>query len=274
MNGELAQVVTLATHGTAWLRKPQPPPPHLDETHETFQFVASLEFRMESARKLLLRRRPVTDVATWLDRLHRRGMTRLRLAPPRPRQHQVGSHSVGDHTLAAFSGGGGRWLLVATGGKSSEFWWPDWKVGDRDAADSRIWNVTYTGKAQVGVSFPDDPSLEQARDRLWSCLYEIHAFALETDVSPWPDLFSRAIASIEAGPPERTAHSDMVPDGYPEDARRLLVSAAQSWVFGGMGSWNDLAFDTRELEDRYDRLSRELYAAILSAITAAVNTEL
>ena len=50
--------------------------------------------------------------------------------------------------------------------------------------------------------------------------------------------------------------------------------ATRAWVFGGMGSWNDLVFAARTEEDEYNRLSAKLYLAVLGAFVAAVNADL
>jgi hypothetical protein len=63
------------------------------------------------------------------------------------------------------------------------------------------------------------------------------------------------------------------PRGFSESARRLLATAARSWVFGGMGTWNDLTFDGSE-EEAYEEVSAELYDAVLGAFVAAANSEL
>jgi hypothetical protein len=41
------------------------------------------------------------------------------------------------------------------------------------------------------------------------------------------------------------------------------------WVFGGMGSWNDLNFDPESENDRYNMLTSELYSAMTDAIQKA-----
>jgi hypothetical protein len=52
-------------------------------------------------------------------------------------------------------------------------------------------------------------------------------------------------------------------------ARRLLAIATNSWVFGGIGSWNDLGF----VEDqRYQSVSEPLYGAMMNAFLASVNS--
>ena len=50
----------------------------------------------------------------------------------------------------------------------------------------------------------------------------------------------------------------MTPPMAPLPAAQLLGAAQSAWVFGGMGSWNDLGFEGED-QALYDRLSEELY---------------
>ncbi len=66
---------------------------------------------------------------------------------------------------------------------------------------------------------------------------------------------------------------DILPEeGYSLGARRLLASAMQSWVFGGMGSFNDLGYQDGETNDEYERIADSLYDSVSTAILAAVNS--
>jgi hypothetical protein len=47
----------------------------------------------------------------------------------------------------------------------------------------------------------------------------------------------------------------------------MLDAAQSAWVFGGMGSWNDLGFAGAEQKE-YERVSKHLYAALTDAICA------
>jgi hypothetical protein len=275
MNGELAQVIALATHGTAWLRNPEGRPPALDTTSSTFKFVRSVAFAIEEQRGVLRRRQRTTlsNVGEWFDRLHSEGITRLWLLIPAPAAHDVDGRTADDHMLVAFAGAG-TWLLVATGGRRPEVWGPSWQVGTPGAADNRIWDVHYKGLVPDGDVTVPRPSMNDAGERLRSALREIHAFSEAQELSTWSNWFGHALEALDADTPEPPYHPDMLPAGYPRDARRLLAGAAQAWVFGGMGSWNDLGFETQEDNDRYHELSRELYAVVLTAFVAGVNIEL
>ena len=65
---------------------------------------------------------------------------------------------------------------------------------------------------------------------------------------------------------------EFIPHGlYSKEARQLIETAFSSWVFGGMGSWNDQAFSGDD-QDEYQMLSSDLYDAICRAIVSGVNS--
>ena len=101
----------------------------------------------------------------------------------------------------------------------------------------------------------------------------IVAFARAQDETHWAEYFERALLSPEAGDPIDAGWTRSHASTRPI-AHRLLAMASSAWAFGGMGSWNDLGFATTEANDEYEAVSRDLYAAIMDAVVAAVNAPL
>ena len=64
----------------------------------------------------------------------------------------------------------------------------------------------------------------------------------------------------------------IVSANYSIAARQLLLASSSAWVFGGMGSWNDLSFEKEEDNQHYETLSTALYNAINRGILAATNS--
>src|SRR5437879_4938076 len=141
--------MALATHGTAWLGDPRGPAPRLERSNSTFQYVRSVSFVSSGSM--------VGDVAAWLEALQRDGVTRLWLVITPPGARRVSGFAVEPHVLMAFAGAG-TWFMLATGRRSSE-WRAGWEVGEREAPDQRIWDVTYKGSARRRAVVPDQPSL-------------------------------------------------------------------------------------------------------------------
>lgn len=272
MHGELAEVVALAAHGSVWLSGVLPgSPPPLDTTNSTFQYVRRVRF--EFCSSTLQGAATAPDVGAWLQGARERGIDRLWLFVPDPGVVVAAGEEVPDRMLIAFAGAG-QWSLIATSaGNPRELWRGSWTVGDDEAPDRRIWDVQYRGEPLNGTIDPLRPDISTCQRGLTAALQEIEAFARIQDLGSWADWFAAAREINQAEDPPY--HPDMLPDvGYPKSAKQLLAMATRGWVFGGMGSWNDLVFSTQEDEDEYERLSAALYSAVLAAFVAAVNVEL
>ena len=57
----------------------------------------------------------------------------------------------------------------------------------------------------------------------------------------------------------------------PLEAKQLLGAVLAAWVFGGMGSWNDLGLFDGNDQQEYTELSDELFVLLNQAISVAVN---
>lgn len=86
----------------------------------------------------------------------------------------------------------------------------------------------------------------------------------------WQAVFDGALQALDSAEPPP---SDSLPDtGFGLEARQLMASATRAYVFGGMGSWNDLGWEDAARNAEYNRVSGALYAAVKSAIGAASNS--
>jgi hypothetical protein len=64
-------------------------------------------------------------------------------------------------------------------------------------------------------------------------------------------------------------YADSVPP-HGLDHARVAAAAFKSFVFGGMGSWNDLSFQG-DAARNYEQLTKDLYAAVMFALDATAN---
>jgi hypothetical protein len=117
-------------------------------------------------------------------------------------------------------------------------------------------------------------SLQKSKEELDGVLSEIEKFAIERDLKSWAEQFSNARKTLLSAVPETYSfNKNLIPkDNYSLTARQLVNAAGVGWVFGGMGSWNDLGFKTKEEEEVYENLSERLYDKINQAIIASVNS--
>ncbi len=280
MNGELAQLVYLAGHGSSWLASDEPGAPPADFGQESwaFQFVGSLRFRLLAAagHGRALDAAAASEVSTayeastvseWLLQLRERGAARLWLTVPEVRAVTVGETETGEHHVAWFANAG-RWSLLAAGRQRPEVWRADWTVGDRSAADRRIWSVSYEG-ARVDRAMPQCPDIQSAATQLSWALVETRDFAARQGLAQWSELFEQILSADGEG----ADRAQLLPPRYSAAARHLLAEADHAWVFGGMESWNDLKFTDSTTEHEFRQVSRDLYIAVLNAVLASTNCD-
>ena len=263
MHSELAQLIALAAHGSAWLAgRTGDLPPDLERTNSTFKVVRQVRFELEGS--LLHKAVIATDVASWLADARHRGVTRLWLAIP----DEAG---VGDRRLIGFVGTA-TWFLVATEkDRPAAVWRPTWTLAEGDAPDRPTWDVEYRGRRNSKVEVPR-LSPAASMERLTGAITQAQAFAASEGLDDWAAVFGAALRLGEAADPVPPFHPDMFPPAaYGRSARHLIAMADRAFVFGAMGSWNDLALESPSATDAYERVSAELYAAVLEAVVAAVN---
>lgn len=178
-----------------------------------------------------------------------------------------------DRKSAGFIGGGGRWLLNLVSDGRRDVWEPRWLVGDRKAAERRIWRVSYALLAQnaampATLAVPDAliPVLNQT-------LSQLVTFCDDNRLENFGACFRKAQDCLTADDPLALVyHKDLAPEGLLDlSARRLLAACQAAWVFGGMGSWNDLGIDGID-GSRYAALSNDLFTQINNGICSSVNS--
>lgn len=261
MDGQLAQLAALVAHGNEWLAGDRRHPSTV-AAGSTFQYVNQVTFSLTSGRFL---RRTVTadDPGAWLQGCADRGVTSLWLDP---RPNEPGPLPA--HIAAAFANSS-RCSILATG-STHERWVAGWTVGPAGAPDNRIWDVFYVGSADESRLGPV-PDIDTAHDRLLAAVSATRDLADRLGWRDWAHWFDEVVAAGAATRPTARFHDDALPMSAVLPRRQLFVIASGSYVFGGMGSWNDLAVPDPESEDQYQRTSAELYTAVLQAVAAAVN---
>jgi hypothetical protein len=265
VNGELAQLVALAAHGNAWLAGPgDRPAPDLERTNSTFQHVSRVWFRFAPT---LAAGGEVGTVADWLAGERRLGTLRLRLQTPVPRTgsgQRLGR--LPDRIASSFSGGV-DWGLIAEGQRTRRAWWPDWTFQPAPDIQRGSWHVSYDEGRVPRSGLKPARDVASAMSTMLAAIERAAAFAATQDWDDWRDwLTSAATATVPR------FHPDLLPvDAHSADARRLVAIAASAWVFGGMGSWNDIAPTGRRARRTYDAVSDDLYRAITAALVTAVD---
>jgi len=268
MQTAIAQTTAISIYGNYFLQRGRV----LDfyPASTVFVYCTKVVFvRLEAGSSKVRETLCAKDPAAWFHALAAYGVKGLRM-----HYRTLNNPKITDRMSVAFVGGGGRWLIETVRPGASDYWEARWKINRRSAKDNRIWEVAYACIA------PDQPlasiereDLPRRSEELEQALRDIAEFAHCQKLERFAQCFERGIECLQADRPLRdVCHLDFVPSGFlPLEARRLLGAAQAAWVFGGMGSWNDLGFKG-PTHERYESLSDTLYQLLNSAIVAAANT--
>ncbi len=269
MNAPIAQFVALTCHANAFLRGLRVP--EFFPSNSTCQSCDWIRFFNIS--KTLLGKVRQAEVASspneWFKCLKAEGVPEIRLcwAP----QNDLG---IPNRISAGFVGGGGTWCMKVTDQSGqTTVWLSKWEVWNQDAPERRIWQVSY-GRVQA-LQPRSEPFIDLggAVARLRSALQDIYTFSEKHDCGSFTISFAQAIKALDSrGSTLYGHHQDLAPEGsLPALARCLLDACQKAWVFGGMGSWNDLGFDGSDRAE-YDLVSDRLFTALNEAIYTGTNS--
>ncbi len=265
MKGEVAQLVALCLRTNAYIGGQKNSPKFA--AHSTAKFCRVVEFSYLKKRFLSRKMKRVimsTDADDWRLKLSNAGLQYCYLSVVNRQDYLRQAEPLDDWRTSAFAGGGSVWVLTTVfDGAKTVSWVPIWKHTGAEMP----WNVTYQGFNEI---FTDDAqSIDNATSQLEQALIEIRDFALGLKIPRWPNSFARALAQL-AGEPADTHHPDLVPDGLLTPAAENLALACQAaWVFGGMGSWNDI-YETGD--PRYSAVSSALFDAVNQGLVSATNS--
>ncbi len=260
MNLELAQLIALVTHGNAYLMsKSSAQPSEISHDLRVFEMVRGISFT-ESKGPSKKGPTQISDgTAGWYRYLKDHKVRRLRivaidLSKARP--------DLPAHIASAFAGSG-NWAIMSEGTTADTIWLPRYIDKGNDEA------LSFVG-TPLDKRAPDACSdLDAAEQALKAALTAIRDYAKKEKVGDnWVGIFSRALEILDTDEPSRAYISELLPEtGYGHQARRLLQAASEAWVFGGMGSWNDICGD-----ERYSAVTEALYGSIIDGIITATNS--
>lgn len=273
MTGILAQTIALTAYGNEYLTNAELSQ-DLYKQNKSFQSCNRVDF-IDYKKPILPIFRPKAIVladepSQWFKYLKNNGCLKLRLFF----EYSTDFTFTTDYKLAGLVGGGGNWLIEALHENYSDYWVSNWKVTRENASDKKIWTVDYERLAKNFRKTNLQIDQTETREMLRKTLAEIKTFAYENKVDDWAKVFEDALNNLDSEcPQENCYYSDIIPvQNYSLSSIQILFAASKAWVFGGMGSWNDLNFESRETNDLYESLSRRLYEIVNRAIICAVNS--
>lgn len=269
MTGPIAQIVAITVHGNAALTGRAISRFFL--TNSTCRFCDEIAFDDSPPRRhaRVSQGQAAATPDEWFANLRGNGARGLRLSY-KPQNKPI----ISDRLSAGFVGGGGTWMIdAALAGLRSEQWVSDWKVWDQHAPEQRIWRVIYRVADRGERKNSPAHDLGQIKQRFLTHLRATRAFSRREKCDPFTERFDQAIDTLSGSTGTlHGCHRDLSPAGFLEpEAVRLLDAAQSSYVFGAMGSWNDLGFEG-DARKEYERLSDALFDTVNDVIVTATNT--
>lgn len=264
MQGTIFQILVLVTHGNMVLSGqtvadfyPQ---------HNAFKFDEFVKFvDLERAGTEWNEKPFAEDPNDWLSKLKGEQCSGLRV-----KRISTDKKDMSDRMSVAFVGGGGRWIIEALYPGGSDYWEARWEVGDRNRPDQKIWRVTYGRIARNQKTTPmSEPSIDALSPEMGQTLQDAIAFSKKHKLDWFGKAFESGYSALKAES-EPELNGVALRGQLPLPASRLLAASQAAWVFGGMGSWNDLGFDGDE-QQKYEEISEKLFRLINSSLIVTTN---
>lgn len=232
-----------------------------------FRYIASLDFLTPADAGAL--KHVANSPADWFAKLKKRNCRGLRLHNAPMQQNQKLGH-IDQRMLVGLVGGGPRWLIEPVYPDHSELWEGFDRIGDKNAPDKKIWLSAYILIGEAASAEAVDTNIKGASTDLRDALLSIEAVARAMPGERFADVFVAARETLEGKdlpyPLEFLRYAQMKPE-----AERLLKAAGRAWVFGAMGSWNDIVPDAA-MKPRYESASKTLFDAVQRAVLVSANS--
>lgn len=270
MNGHIATAVAIVCAGNQYLAGKDISGFWPDA--RVFTFMKLIEFRTPPASGKDTDDYPLVaaDPVAWFETLKPwcKGLRLHNTAPTRGPDQQL---NTPDRMLAGFVGGGQRWFIEAASEITSEMWEPFHRLGDRNDPERRIWLCTHILQAKVQRAELDADAaaleLDKTIARFRAALVDIEAYARKEKIDNFADIFRDSIALIDAGKPEAEQGDMACFTGFSPQQAAIFEACSRAWVFGGMGSWNDIGGGPD-----YDRVSQALYETINDTVASLASS--
>lgn len=261
MKTSIAQIIALTAYGNAFL---QNQPVNFDKNHSTAQHCKEITF-IEWPSEIVL----AEDPNAWFQFLKKNQIESLILDfAPLDKGIKESRESMG------FIGGGGRWLISSIKGENAEIWEGGW-IAPKENETRDNWTVTY-GRIAKEWSLPNPEifsSIDQSHKNLKSALKSIIQFAKDQNLEEFVEIFNKGLTCLSSELPNvNVYHKDLlIEENYSLKARQVLAACQTAFVFGAMGSWNDMTYEGKT-QERYDKLSNALFSSIMKSICTVVNS--
>jgi hypothetical protein len=252
--GSLWLQSSLVCHANAFLDGRIETPP---EDLAGLEFVKKLSFSIDHSEQ------PIADSSIkWFEYLLSEGFDRATLFIDR---YENGNTDI---NLLAFAGAM-RSAVLTESGDREVIWYSSEEVLDIKDPERKIWQVRFDGSRLKDLLPRVVATVSESRTALTRSLTDLVTFCNDHQLSEWGSSFARSLALVDEPIASFDRPANVFPEvGYSDDVKALFFAAADSWCFGGMGSWNDMGFTDKVVQARYESVSADHYKAIVQVLYA------
>ncbi len=257
MNGTFAQLAALTCHANTAIAGETVP--EFLPGNSTSRYCESITYAVEEQVV-------AATPNAWFQHLREAGVRGVRFVHEPSEKPQIP-----DYMSSGFVGGGGPTVIAARREGKFDLWGAGWKHLGPNAPDRKVWAVRYERFATIDELLAQ-PAPEQAATALASALECVLDYTNRQRGGVFADHFTRALEHLAGTSSATVFHEDLYVAGtLPEHCVRLLKACEASWVFGGMGWWNDRQPGEGTRTGEYEEVTTSLYAALLDGTAAGVN---
>ncbi len=262
MNAEILQIVAITAHANAYLNDKQV---SFDKNHpagfgyRNIKFVSKVAQLDPIAQRVLLAQNP----NDWFKFLKKNNVSRLYLT------YEMSENMFNkDHLKMTKGKKVGRWNIIAKKQDKHDLWTNYIQAEYGDAIN--YYHLIIKDTSFGTLNFP---TLETTKLYLNEILSDLISFTTKNKLKNWTNVFQNALGTLSIEDPSKLVSDNFFPaDSYSLEAKQILTTIDIAWVFGGMGSWNDVSHVNDY--DLYSRLTANLYNTLCNALVAVTNSYL
>ncbi len=204
----------------------------------------------------------VNNANMWFERLIAESCTKLRLL------FSPSTLDKPSFTQAGYDEGG-KWFVKAVYEGYSDYW-----ILSGLSHYQYVSTETYNKAVSDTIS---EDQLTNLKTQLAETLNDIAEFAKEISNNRWAPWrpFVEAQRILKNPEPYNSYYYKdiLVNKNYSLLALQVFFCAANAWCFNGMGSWADIGgFSDSDYNNRYYKLTEQLYLTVCRAIAASINS--
>ncbi len=259
MNTEVIQIALLTAYGKAYIEGKDV---SFEKNHPGAYNHRNIRFVAKLPQEQLLKKDIIAENPNdWFNYLKKEKFKRLHLT------YQPSTNIITKaHLKSVFDGKGRQLYIIAEKEAKCDVWKSKWQ-----SEFGELMSYYFLMIKDMDLESVNFPTIETTKLYLKEILNDLVEFTMKNELTNWTKVFQNALNYLSIENPSELIEDDYLPaDCYSLEAKQILAACDQAWVFGGMGSWNDVVHVHDY--DLYRRLTANLYDTLCNSIVNAINS--